>query len=171
MNYNEDTDSSYSGALRAAGVTVHACKWFGSYQGDWIADVTMLDGRRGLIKGGYGSCSGCDAFEAELGSDYHGWETGEGHDASVKPIEGCATCAEYARKLKAFGEKYLSDFKEPEAVADELAGEGEGEYGWAQSGHGYNDEREQAEFVLARCNAADPRTVRLATLLIAKAPE
>lgn len=57
---------SYQSALEAAGVTVHDFKEFGSYQGEWVAYVTF-EGETGFITGGYGSCSGCDAFESEFG--------------------------------------------------------------------------------------------------------
>lgn len=41
-------------------------KEFGSYQGDWLMVTT--DGEEYQIyKGGYGSCSGCDSYEAEFG--------------------------------------------------------------------------------------------------------
>lgn len=54
---------SYQQALEAAGATVYAFEYFGSYQGEWIAKI----GEDEYILGGYGSCSGCDAFEAEFG--------------------------------------------------------------------------------------------------------
>ena len=57
---------SYQEALEAAGATVHAFEFFGSYQGDWWAKVTY-NGETGWVHGSYGSCSGCDAFEAEFG--------------------------------------------------------------------------------------------------------
>ena len=53
---------SYQEAIEAAGVKVLAFESFGSYQGDWFAKV---DG--GYVWGTYGSCTGCDAFEAEFG--------------------------------------------------------------------------------------------------------
>lgn len=56
----------YWGALVAAGATVHVFQEFGDYQGTWIALVTYgLE--TGWINGSYGSCSGCDAFQAEFG--------------------------------------------------------------------------------------------------------
>ena len=54
---------SYQQALEAAGATIHAFEFFGSYQGEWIAKI----GEDQYIMGWYGSCSGCDAFEAEFG--------------------------------------------------------------------------------------------------------
>lgn len=56
----------YSEALEAAGAKVIEYKEFGSYQGDWLAFVEY-NGEKGIVEGSYGSCSGCDAFEAEFG--------------------------------------------------------------------------------------------------------
>jgi len=56
----------YSESLEAAGAKVIAYEQFGSYQGDWGAYVE-LNGNKYIITGSYGSCSGCDAFEAEFG--------------------------------------------------------------------------------------------------------
>lgn len=64
---DEEDISGYQEALEAAGVTVHAFEQFGSYQGDWIAHVTYGK-QTGYIFGSFGSCSGCDAFQAEFGS-------------------------------------------------------------------------------------------------------
>lgn len=57
--------SGYQEALAAAGAVVHVFEEFGSYQGDWWAKVTYK-GKTGWIKDYYGSCSGCDAFQAEM---------------------------------------------------------------------------------------------------------
>lgn len=79
---------SYDGSLAAAGATVHAFQMFGSYQGDWLAKVTLPDGRTGWIKDGYGSCSGCDGLEATF---------------SYSERES----ADYAEKYAAFGRNYF----------------------------------------------------------------
>lgn len=60
-------DLSYAGSLRAAGAEVHTSRSFGTYQGDWWAKVTLPDARRGWITDRFGSCTGCDAFQAEFG--------------------------------------------------------------------------------------------------------
>lgn len=52
----------YRSALEAAGYVVLDFAEFGSYQGDWLAHTTQ-----GIVHGFYGSCSGCDSFEAEFG--------------------------------------------------------------------------------------------------------
>lgn len=62
--------ADYKFALEVAGATVHAYEQFGSYQGDWLAKVTY-DGETFWIQDCYGSCSGCDAFEGDLHSEYH----------------------------------------------------------------------------------------------------
>jgi len=59
----------YSEALTAAGCKVIDFKEFGSYQGTWLAFV-QYNGEKGIVEGSYGSCSGCDAFEAEFGFIY-----------------------------------------------------------------------------------------------------
>lgn len=56
----------YCEALEAAGATVHAFNYFGSYQGDWWAKVTY-NGVTGWVHGYFGSCECCDAFAAEFG--------------------------------------------------------------------------------------------------------
>jgi len=82
----------YQEALEAAGAEVMAFESFGSYQGDWLAKV-KYDGEVFFIRDYYGSCSGCDAFEAEIG-----WEPYD---------ETSAEYAEYMEKVKAFGMRYL----------------------------------------------------------------
>ncbi len=51
--------TGYRQALEAAGATVLDFECFGSYQGVWIACLS-----NGWIIDYYGSCTGCDAFEA-----------------------------------------------------------------------------------------------------------
>lgn len=128
---------SYTGALVAAGATVHECRWFGSYQGHWIADVTLPDGRRGIIVGYYGSCSGCDAFEAEFGFERHEWDHKE-------VVVGCDECAAYQKRLADFGRGYFDNLKTPEEAAQEFLPEGR--Y-WSS----YGEDVQQAQFILARC--------------------
>lgn len=79
---------SYQEALEAAGAEVHDFKEFGCYQGEWYAYVTY-QGETGVVTGSYGSCSGCDAFDAEFG-----WEDSKKDD--------------YQQRLAAFGETYLT---------------------------------------------------------------
>lgn len=62
----EELSNAYAKALRAAGAEVHHFRSFGSYQGEWWAQITYKD-ETGWVTGSYGSCSGCDAFEGEFG--------------------------------------------------------------------------------------------------------
>ncbi len=78
----------YDAALTAAGVAVVASQSFGSYQGDWWAQVRFTNGEEYFVTGSFGSCSYCDAFEAEF--DY---------GASEQP--------DYLHRLAAFGRNYL----------------------------------------------------------------
>lgn len=83
-------DYGYKAALKAAGATVHEFQEFGSYQGDWYAFVSY-DGEHGFIHDYYGSCSGCDAFEAEVGYKYS------------------KTDDAYQQELATFGKSYLNN--------------------------------------------------------------
>ena len=56
----------YLESMEAAGATVHEFRHFGSYQGEWYAHITY-EGDTGWVRGTYGSCSGCDAFQDEFG--------------------------------------------------------------------------------------------------------
>ena len=84
------TSYTYMSALEAAGATVLAYKEFGTYQGEWYAYVEY-QGQRGWIEGSYGSCTMCDAFEAEFGY---------GYDDEID-------AADFDARLKSFGESYL----------------------------------------------------------------
>lgn len=96
---------SYREALEATGATVHAFDEFGSYQGDWWAKVTH-EGSTFWVNGSFGSCSGCDAFEAEFG--YNSYEECEDH---YNAKDNCTACtlakAAYKAKLAEFGKGYL----------------------------------------------------------------
>lgn len=95
----------YIGALEAAGAVVLADSHFGSYQGDWLALVDYK-GKRGFVHGGYGSCSGCDAFEAEFGYSDNGCD-----EHRYNPQSECAECKaetdSYNARLAEFGRGYL----------------------------------------------------------------
>ena len=56
----------YAHALRTAGAEVVDFKEIGSYQGTWGA-VVDFQGQRSLVTGYYGSCSVCDAYQANFG--------------------------------------------------------------------------------------------------------
>ena len=98
---------SYIESLEAAGATVLEEASFGSYQGDWFALVDYK-GKRGYVQGSYGSCSGCDAFEAEFN---YGEKTCDEHNYNYSDVcEDCIGAKErYNEKLVDFGRGYLED--------------------------------------------------------------
>lgn len=93
---------NYQLALHMTGVKVIGYEMFGSYQGDWWALVEFPNHERYFVGGSYGSCSGCDAFEAEFG-----W-----NDES-KP--------DYAHRLRDFGLEYLTDCRTREQAVEEAS--------------------------------------------------
>lgn len=60
-----DEEIGYLRALKAAGFEVIDYEQFGSYQGDLLVFV-KLNQKYGFIIEQYGSCGGCDVFEAEV---------------------------------------------------------------------------------------------------------
>jgi hypothetical protein len=106
----------YRQALEAAGATVLAFDEFGDYQGTWLAKVTVGEELR-LVTGSYGSCSGCDAFQAEF--DFRSHNHGDRYVYPDDPADhdpSCEECARYSRELAEFGRRYLDDPVDP-AVA------------------------------------------------------
>lgn len=100
---------SYEKAIELAGAEILACEYFGSYQGDWYAKV-KYNGKVGWVVGSYGSCTGCDAFQAEFGWDTHKHIDNMYYD----PIDygfkdGCEECDILKKRLIAFGKVYLDD--------------------------------------------------------------
>lgn len=93
---------SYQAALEAAGAEVLAFEHFGSYQGDWIAEVKYR-GEHGFVCGSYGSCSGCDSFEAEFGY----------YDEENDP--------KYQERLKQFGLNYVDPLLPYEKVLADMS--------------------------------------------------
>jgi len=94
---------SYEKALEAAGAKIVAFEYFGSYQGDWYA-LVEVDGQRGWVNGSFGSCSGCDAFEAEFGY----WPMEQvGGDFVDADDQRHSRHVEYTTKLADFGKGYL----------------------------------------------------------------
>lgn len=92
----------YREALEAAGAIVLAYEEFGSWQGDWLAKVEY-NGKIGWIHDYFGSCSGCDAFEAEFG-----WK-----DPTYE-------------ELAEFGRRYLENLLSQEEIEKEVASD----YDW-----------------------------------------
>ncbi len=106
----------YSEALEKAGCKILAFEEFGSYQGTWLAFVEH-NGQKGIVEGSYGSCSGCDAFQAEFdygdepteknGKYYKSYRTwDEDEECTKEEFEELKRAAE--KKLADFGASYLS---------------------------------------------------------------
>jgi len=91
---------SYREALEATGAKVWAFQEFGSYQGEWLALVEYKN-IFGWIKGSYGSCSGCDAFEAEFGYGTNG-------------------DPDYKERLIRFGEEYIKQMVSQGEIEEDL---------------------------------------------------
>ena len=101
--------------LEKAGAEVLAFKEFGDYQGSWYA-LVKYKGETGIASGGYGSCSGCDSFQAEFD-----WSSSDPHEIDGKYYKSYyadaddeITKEEYDDLIKGqderyaiFGEKYL----------------------------------------------------------------
>jgi len=112
---------SYSEAIALAGATINDSEWFGSYQGDALFDLTV-NGRRGILVVGYGSCGGCDHWESFAG--YGDPEHCEAHAYTYHKEDGnadCADCksalAEWVEKVIAFGQDYLQGVMYGDEVA------------------------------------------------------
>lgn len=101
----------YQEALEAAGAEVILFQEFGSYQGTWLAKVNY-HGETGWIEGSYGSCSGCDAFEAEFD-----WNDKD------KP--------DYQKRLAEFGESYLSSLIPGFQMLVDYKNKSEKAYAWS----------------------------------------
>lgn len=115
----------YNAALTAAGATVLNMFIGGSYQGTWLARVRHPEKGEGWILDYYGSCTGCDAFEAEFGFDRHSYDK---HDANVYVedanfVEGCEECDALKARLVKFGEGYLADLKTELEIVLRIEGE------------------------------------------------
>lgn len=101
---------SYQIAMEAAGAEVTAFQEFGSYQGDWFAKIKH-NGETGWVHGTYGSCSGCDSFQAEFSCDDDDYGCAEqNHEYNKQP--DCPTCQarseRYQQRLANFGSGYLT---------------------------------------------------------------
>jgi len=113
----------YIDALKFGGATVHDYESFGSYQGEWLAKVTY-EGKTGWVKGSYGSCSGCDALQAEFGYESHTC----GDEEYYNPLfgdegfrEGCPQCQKLKKKMISFGQGYLDQILTQEEVEKEVS--------------------------------------------------
>lgn len=108
---------SYREALEAAGADVIEFQYFGSYQGDWIAKVRW-ENQVVWVHGSYGSCSYCDAFEAEIGylnrdCEEHRWMGESDCPACIEAMEN------YQKAMTAFGRHYLDSYLTQEEMEKE----------------------------------------------------
>jgi len=111
----------YQKALEKAGATVHVFDSFGSYQGDWWAKVTY-QGKTGWVHGWFGSCSGCDSFQAEFDFEHHSHEDNDWVDPIYSDsdfLEGCPECESIMKRLAEFGRSYLDDLYTQEQAEKE----------------------------------------------------
>lgn len=104
----------YSETLEAAGAKVLDYKEFGNYQGDWAA-LVEYKGEKGIVFGSYGSCSGCDAFQAEFDFSDEAPIEKDGKyyktywdDEEISKSEFDEGIANYNKRLHDFGMDYLT---------------------------------------------------------------
>jgi hypothetical protein len=114
---------SYEYAMKMAGATIHRFEMYGSYQGDWLAEVSY-NGQRGFVHGSYGSCSGCDAYQAECEGFSHNAvgdeEVSDWHWGSYEDHPECEKCREALQSIAAFGRSYLGNILSKEEMVEEL---------------------------------------------------
>ena len=111
----------YETALEAAGAEIIDFNEFGSYHGTWLAFVNYK-GETGIVEGSYGSCSGCDAFQAEFdyadkpeireGKFYRNWDTWD-EECECSEEEYNEIINAYNERLADFGRSYLESDGEP----------------------------------------------------------
>jgi len=88
---------SYEQSLVAAGARVIAFEHFGDWQGSWLA-LVEYQGERGWVRGGFGSCDICDAFQSEFN-----WDDD-------------FACEDVQSRLAQFGRAYLDDMQTTEQL-------------------------------------------------------
>lgn len=101
----------YRETMELAGAVVYIFEEFGSYQGEWWAKVNYND-KIGWVNGSYGSCSGCDSFEAEFGYKLHKHEDNDCvtyYSFPEEYKENCPHCQDLMKRMKEFGEEYLDN--------------------------------------------------------------
>jgi hypothetical protein len=116
----EEDIMGYKETMEMAGATVHSFREFGSYQGDWLAKVTWK-GELGFVRGSYGSCSGCDAYQSECDGLGHAvGEEGYHNPSWGDCVEGCEKCEQGKRTLAGFGRRYLNSMMPAKVIIKEL---------------------------------------------------
>lgn len=111
----------YKTCLEKAGAKVLNFEEFGSYQGTWLAFVEYK-GIKGIVEGYYGSCSGCDAFQAEFdyikkpciidGKFYKNEYTWSDENECTEEVYN-TVLKEYEQRLINFGKQYLESDNTP----------------------------------------------------------
>lgn len=108
---------SYKLTLEKAGAKVLDFESFGSYQGTWLAYVEF-NNQKGIVRGYFGSCSYCDAFQSEFESDCNTpffneedskYYSNEWEDEEITKEEYDKFKIDLENKLKQFGLRYLGD--------------------------------------------------------------
>lgn len=102
---------SYREALTAAGAEVLEFKTFGSYSGRWYA-IVRYNGETGVVADWYGSCTICDAYQAEFEQCWSDEDSAE----------------EYEQNLAAFGGTYLDAILPPEHFIDDVRKDSEWDF-------------------------------------------
>lgn len=126
----------YRESLEAAGAEVLDFKEIGSYQGTWGA-IVNYEGKKCLVTGSYGSCSGCDAFQAEFSyydriepkkgkyyRDNNYWDENE----EITAEQARELNKAYDEKLANFGRSYLTALLDLWDVENRLKGFKEGDW-------------------------------------------
>jgi hypothetical protein len=118
----------YSETLEAAGAKVIEYKTVGSYQGSWGA-IVEYNGVKSLVTGSYGSCSGCDAFEAEFGFGDEPPIEKDGKyyrnywsDDEITKEEHDSLVAAYDKKMSDFGASYLQTLQDEGDIQNRIKG-------------------------------------------------
>ena len=76
----------YEALVQTAGLTVEESCYSGDYQGDLYMIVRDGEGRYGYLVTGYGSCSGCDAYEGSRDDDLYGLPHEDRYDLTLAQI-------------------------------------------------------------------------------------
>jgi len=128
---------SYIEAMERAGAAVKDSEYFGSYQGEILAHVEY-DGLDGFVAVSYGSCSGCDWYEAEVPYQRGCYE----HRYDERP-DTCDDCARVQANIDSIivkiGESILDGIMSADAMIAELSkraewdSEARGMIAWVQA--------------------------------------
>lgn len=122
----------YAQALEAAGAKVLDTKYAGSYQGTW-GSIVEYNGKKGLVTGAFGSCSGCDAFQAKFGwgCDFYKRDDKFLQDGDeITEEQYNEGISQYYQRLADFGKSYLHVIQDKWDVENQLANLSKDEDDW-----------------------------------------